>query len=152
MHPEASVWYVGSLRDGLCCRMTTSPRKLQVLDRAFALAVLVHRLADRHQHAIARVSIGMRAQMLRSADAIPFHLAEFTTQTSIDDSARVLTAAIGACNELELQLRLAGALEAVDAGVESLIEETLEVRAMTAGLRRHILGRTPSGGSPRRTV
>lgn len=132
--------------------MTTSPRKLQVLERAFALAVLVHRLADRHQHAIARVSIGMRAQMLRAADAIPFHLAEFTTQTSSDESARVLSAAIAASNELELQLRLAGALEAVDAGVNPLIEEAVEVRAMTAGLRRHILGRPSSGGSHRHAV
>lgn len=132
--------------------MTSSPRKLHVLDRAFALAVLVHRLADRHQHAIARVSIGMRAQLLRAADAIPFHLAESTMQTTTDESARFLTAAIGACNELELQLRLAGALEAVDAGVNLLIDEASEVRAMTHGLRRHVLGRTPSGGNPRHAV
>jgi len=152
MSIEASIRYSAHVQSWLSCRMTMHPRKLQVLDRAFALAVLVHRLADRHQHAIARVSIGMRAQMLRAADAIPFHLAEATTQTSRDASARVLTAAIGACNELELQLRLAGALEAVDSGVNVLIEEATEVRAMTYGLRRHMLGKAPSGGDPRHTV
>ena len=122
--------------------MPLNPRRLLVLDRAFALAVTVHQLADRHQASMARVSPGLRAQIVRAVDSIPFNLAEAAGQLSSGRCAQHLAIAIGSCNELELQLRLAGALEALDpARANLLIAEVGEIRAMTYGLKRRVLAK-----------
>ncbi len=124
------------------CGMSLNPNRLLVLDRAFALAVSVHQLADRQQRSLARVSPGLRAQLLRAVDSIPFNLAEAAGQASPGRCAHHLAIAIGNCNELELQLRLASALEALDsAQANLLITETGEIRAMTYGLKRRVLAK-----------
>ena len=122
--------------------MSLNPRRLLVLDRAFALAVSVHQLADRHERSLARVSPGLRAQLLRAVDSIAFNLAEAAGMASPGRCAQHLSIAIGSCNELELQLRLASALEALDTAQANLqIAETGEIRAMTYGLKRRVLAK-----------
>jgi four helix bundle protein len=123
--------------------MPHNPARLRVLDRAFALTVAVHQLADDLQESIARTSPGMRAQMLRAADSIAFNITEAAAHDSPRQTLAQLRTAIGSANELELQLRLAAALRAVPASVAQLIDEVVEIRKMCYGLRKHLMNKHP---------
>jgi len=123
----------------LSWRMSHNPHRLQVVQRAFVLSVDVHRMADRHQPAIARLSPGMRNQLLRAVNSIALNLAEGAGQQSPSKTATFCSIAIGSCNEVELQLRLARALGAIPSEHDSLIDEVIEVRKMTYGFRKRVL-------------
>jgi four helix bundle protein len=120
--------------------MTHNPNTLQVVKRAFALSVDAHRMADRCQDAMARLSPGMRNQLLRAVNSIALNLAEGAGHESPARTASFCTTAIGSCNEVELQLRLARALDAIPSDYEALIDEVVEIRRMTFGFRKHVLG------------
>lgn len=120
--------------------MTHNPNTLQVVKRAFALSVDVHRMADRCQEQIARLSPGMRNQLLRAVNSIALNLAEGAGHESPAKTASFCSIAIGSCNEVELQLRLARALDAMPADCELLIDEVVEIRRMTYGFKKHVLG------------
>jgi four helix bundle protein len=121
--------------------MPHNPHRLHVVQRAFVLSVDVHRMADRFHDAMARVSPGMRNQLLRAVNSVALNLAEGAGHQSAAKTAVFCTTAIGSCNEVELQLRLARALEAVPSEFDALIDEVIEVRRMTYGFRKHILGK-----------
>ena len=121
--------------------MTHNPLSLKVVQRAFALSVDVHRMADHAQDAMARLSPGMRNQLLRAVNSIALNLAEGTGFPSPSKVAAFCNTAIGSCNEVELQLRLARALDIISADYDPLIEEVIEVRRMTFGFRKHVLAK-----------
>lgn len=108
-------------------------------------------MADRFQDAMARLSPGMRNQMLRAVNSIALNLAEGAGYQSPAKTATFCTIAIGSCNEVELQLRLARALDAVPADFDSLIDEVVEIRRMTYGFRKRVLSHPepPPDISPR---
>jgi four helix bundle protein len=107
--------------------MAHNPQKLEVVRRAFALAVTVHRLADEYTMAMARVSPGMRAQLLRAVDSIALNLTEGAGCESPSKTATFCTTAIGSCNEVELQLPLASALEVIPSNKDDILDEVIEV-------------------------
>lgn len=121
--------------------MGHNPHRLQVVQRAFLLSVDVHRMADLSQDAMARLSPGMRNQLLRAVNSVALNLAEGAGHESPSKTASFCTIAIGSCNEVELQLRLARALDIISGDYEPLIEEVIEVRRMTFGFRKHILAK-----------
>ena len=121
--------------------MTHNPLSLKVVQRAFALSVDVHRMADQAQDAMARLSPGMRNQLLRAVNSMALNLAEGTGHLSPAKVAALCNTAIGSCNEVELQLRLARALDIIAAHYEPLIDEVIEVRRMTFGFRKHVLAK-----------
>lgn len=118
--------------------MPHNPSRLRVLDRAFALAADVHKLADRHQAEIARVSPGMRSQLLRAVDSIALNITEAAGHTSPARTSAQLMEAIASANEVELQLHLGRALEVMPADSDRLVGEVIEIRKMCFGLRRHL--------------
>lgn len=120
--------------------MPHNPARLKVVDRAFSLALAVHRLVDRCTPEITRGSPGMRSQMLRAADSISFNLNEALAHDAATRVVAQLMIAIGSCNELEIQLKLGVALGLFDATSDSLVTEVQEVRMMLYGLRKRILG------------
>lgn len=119
--------------------MAHNPQKLEVVRRAFALAVTVHRLADEYMVAMARVSPGMRAQLLRAVDSIALNLTEGAGYESPSKTASFCTTAIGSCNEVELQLRLASALEVLPSTMHHIVDEVVEVRRLIYGFRKYVL-------------
>ena len=128
--------------------MTHNPHRLQVVQRAFVLSVDVHRMADRCQDAMARLSPGMRNQLLRAVNSIALNLAEGAGHQSSAKTASFCTVAIGSCNEVELQLRLARALDAIPSEFDPLIDEVIEVRRMAFGFRKHVLAKKDSATLP----
>lgn len=131
--------------------MPHNPHRLQVVQRAFVLSVDVHRMADRHQDSMSRRSPGMRNQLLRAVNSIALNLAEGAGHQSAAKTATCCTTAIGSCNEVELQLRLVRALDAIPAEYEPLIDEVIEIRRMTYGFRTRVMTRPepPHDVSPR---
>ena len=123
--------------------MAHNPQKLEVVRRAFALAVTVHRLADEYTAAMTRVSPGMRAQLLRAVDAIALNLTEGAGYDSPTRTASFCTTAIGSCNEVELQLRLASALDVIPSTTDSILDEVIEVRRLIYGFRKYVLSHPP---------
>ncbi|HEY0928530.1 MAG TPA: four helix bundle protein [Gemmatimonas sp.] len=119
--------------------MPHNPARLKVVDRAFQLAVSVHRVADRFAREIAATSPGMRSQMLRAVDSIAYNIAEATSHDSPTRMAAQLMVAVGSCNELEIQLKLGDALGVLGESGPSLITETQEIRMMLFGLRKRVL-------------
>jgi four helix bundle protein len=128
--------------------MAHNPQKLEVVRRAFALAVTVHRLADEYTVAMARVSPGMRAQLLRAVDSIALNLTEGAGYESPTKTASYCSTAIGSCNEVELQLRLASALEVIPPNKDYLLDEVIEVRRLIYGFRKYVLTRQSGSNSP----
>ena len=131
--------------------MPHNPNTLQVVRRAFALSVDVHRMADHCQEQMARVSPGMRNQLLRAVNSIALNLAEGSAHESPGRTASFCTIAIGSCNEVELQLRLARALNAIPDDYELLLDEVIEIRRMTYGFRKHVLSHREPPSSPDRS-
>jgi four helix bundle protein len=123
--------------------MAHNPQKLEVVRRAFALAVTVHRLVDEFTVAMARVSPGMRAQLLRAVDSIALNLTEGAGYESPTKTASFCTTAIGSCNEVELQLRLASALEVIPSNKKYILDEVIEVRRLIFGFRKYVLSHPP---------
>ncbi|MBL0938227.1 MAG: four helix bundle protein [Gemmatimonadaceae bacterium] len=125
--------------------MPHNPSRLQVIDRAFALAVAIHRLADRHAEALASCSPSLRSQLLRAVDSVASNLTEATAFDAPKRCRAFLRIAIGSCNEVELQLRLAVALQALPESASTSIAETVTVRRMTYGWMKHLEERAARG-------
>jgi len=131
--------------------MTNNPNTLNVVKRAFALSVDVHRMADRCQAEMARLSPGMRNQLLRAVNSIALNLTEGAGHESPARTASFCTVAVGSCNEVELQLRLARALDAIPSDYDPLIDEVTEIRRMIFGFRKHVLNKPHQTRSPDRS-
>ena len=96
-----------------------------------------------------RLSPGMRNQLLRAVNSIALNLAEGAGHQSPAKTASFCSTAIGSCNEVELQLRLARALDAVPSEYDMLIDEVVDLRRMIFGFRKHVLERTQGTTLPR---
>lgn len=118
--------------------MPHNPRRLRVLDFAFALTVDVHRVLENQFQSIANTSPGMRSQILRAADSIPLNISEAAGQTSNRRTLAQLMIAVGSCNELEMQLRLAFQLGAIDEEANRLALRVQSTRRMLYGFKRHL--------------
>jgi four helix bundle protein len=128
--------------------MAHNPQKLEVVRRAFALALTVHRLADEYTAAMARVSPGMRAQLLRAVDSIALNLTEGTGHDSPANAATLCTTAIASCNDVELQLRLASALEVIPSTKDYIVDEVIAVRRLIYGFRKYVTSRPSTSPTP----
>ncbi|MGK2934781.1 MAG: four helix bundle protein [Gemmatimonadaceae bacterium] len=107
--------------------------------RAHALALDVRRVTK----AFPRSGYtAQRTQILRAVESIPTNIVEGCFAASQKDFARFLDVSIKSAGEVEYQLQLAH-----DSGVlryrnwRSLSAETVEVRRMTIGLRKKVLGK-----------
>jgi four helix bundle protein len=116
-------------------------RKLRVWRHAHALMLNVHRVSSTIRGA---QYVSLRSQMMRAAMSIPANIVEGRAQKSERDFLRFLGYAIASTRELEYHL-LAGR----DLGVippdqcEALINQTVEVRKMLAGLIAKLESHTP---------
>ncbi|WP_291164105.1 four helix bundle protein [Gemmatimonas sp. UBA7669] len=127
--------------------MPHNPARLKVIDRAFALTVEVHRLAEQHADGLSARGPGLRSQMLRAADSVASNLTEAAAFDSPKRCESFLRVAIGSCNELELQLRLAVALCAFPDIANDWIDETIVVRKMIFGWRKYLQRRESNAGA-----
>jgi four helix bundle protein len=121
--------------------MTHNPDNLLIAQRARELAVGIHREAARHQRRLASQSPSLRTQMLRAADSIALNIAEGAGKSTDRAFAAFLDIAIGSCNELEMQLRLARDISALPESADALVDQVIQVRKMTIGLRRRLKSR-----------
>jgi four helix bundle protein len=120
-------------------------KKLQVWQKAHALALHTHRVANR----IRRSQFSsLRSQMMRAAMSVPTNIVEGRRQESGKDFARFLNYATNSAWELEYHLMLARDLDAIpDADASTLLNELIEVRRMLHGLTRRVTGEPP--GAPK---
>jgi four helix bundle protein len=120
-------------------------RRLDVWRKAHALALDVRRITKDFPRS---GYTAQRSQILRAAESIPTNIVEGCFAASQKDFARFLEISIKSAGEVEYQLQLAH-----DSGVlgyrnwRSLTAETIEVRRMTIGLRKRVLGK-PDTGEP----
>ena len=114
-----------------------NPNNLDVLARAKALVLSLH-LSPLRQRG--RRAPGLSAQLLRAAGSIQWNIVE---GAALDDPdfARHLEVAIASANEVEHQLQLAHALDLLGAEGDWHLQEIVEVRRMTIGLRKSVLRR-----------
>lgn len=114
-------------------------RKLDVWHRAHELALNVRRVTREFPRS---GYTAQRSQILRAVESIPNNIVEGCFAGSQKDFARFLEVSIKSAGEVEYQLQLA-----YDCGVlrfrnwQSLTAATVEVRRMTIGLRKKVLGR-----------
>jgi len=120
-----------------------NPTNLNVLTRAKAFQLALHEspLSQR-----ARAVPGLGAQLSRSLGSIVWNIAEGAAG---DDPtfARHLLIAIGSANEAEQQLYLAHARNLLGSQGDWYMKEVVEIRKMTIGLRKSVLGRIALGGT-----
>ena len=82
----------------------------------------------------------LNAQMIASAESVPFNIVEGCGATSRKEFARFLDISIKSTFELEYQLQLAKDYEVMRGREwQSLTRETVEIRMMVCGLRRTVL-------------
>lgn len=121
-------------------------RKLKVWQKAHALALDVRRVTKGFPRS---GFTAQRSQILRAVESIPTNIVEGCFAASQKDFARFLEVSIKSAGEVEYQLQLA-----YDSGVlhyknwQSLTASTVEVRRMTIGLRKKVLGK-PDRDGPR---
>ena len=114
-------------------------RKLDVWHKAHALALNVRRVTKEFPRS---GYTAQRSQILRAAESIPTNIVEGCFAASQKDFARFLEVSIKSAGEVEYELQLA-----YDCGVlryrnwQSLTADTVEVRRMTIGLRKKVLGK-----------
>jgi four helix bundle protein len=107
-------------------------RKLRVWQKAHALALDVRRATQRFPRS---GFAGLKSQMTRAAESIPFNIVEGCGADSQKEFARFLDISIKSSGELEYQLLLArdyGVL--ADELWESLTEAAIDTRRMLCGL------------------
>ncbi|CAN5242212.1 hypothetical protein BH23GEM2_BH23GEM2_25820 [soil metagenome] len=111
-------------------------RKLQVWQKAHALALNAHRAAARfrsHQYA------SFRSQIVRAAMSIPANIVEGREQRTEAAFARFLRIALGSTSELEYHLTAAHDIGALSKSEYlSLSSQVVEVRMMLHGLLRRL--------------
>lgn len=114
-------------------------RKLKVWQKAHALALDVRRVTKAFPKS---GYTAQRSQILRAVESIPTNIVEGCYSASQRDFARLLEVSIKSAGEVEYELQLA-----YDCGVlhyqnwRSLTASTVEVRRMTIGLRKKVLGK-----------
>lgn len=114
-------------------------RKLDVWHKAHALALDVRRVTKGFPRS---GYTAQRSQILRAVESIPTNIVEGCFAASQKDFARFLEVSIKSAGEVEYELQLA-----YDCGVlryrnwRSLTADTVEVRRMTIGLRKKVLGK-----------
>ena len=111
-------------------------KKLQVWQKAHALALHAHRVAMgiRRSHDLA-----LRSQIIRSAMSIPANIVEGRRQESEREFARFLRIALNSDCELEYHLIVARDIGVIsESDSASLLREVIEVRKMIHGLLRKL--------------
>jgi four helix bundle protein len=113
-------------------------RKLLVWQKAHSLALGVRQITS----AFPRTGYGaLKDQITRSAESIPFNIAEGCGARSPKEFARYLDISIKSTIELDAQLLLARDYDILESGKwERLFELEVEVRRMLCGLRSKVLG------------
>jgi four helix bundle protein len=115
-------------------------RKLQVWQKAHALALNSHRVAIKIRGAH---YAPFRTQIIRAALSIPANIVEGREQQTDSAFARFLRIALGSTSELEYHLTAARGVEAIsNSEFISLASQVTDVRMMLHGLLRR-LNRTP---------
>ena len=120
-------------------------KKLQVWQKAHALALHTHRVATgiRRSHDVA-----LRSQMIRAAMSIPANIVEGRRQESEKEFARFLRIALNSGCELEYHLIVArdvGVMSESDS--DSILREVIEVRKMIHGPLNKLGDRPPQTAS-----
>jgi four helix bundle protein len=113
-------------------------RRLRVWRKAHALALNVHRAANRFPRT---GYSSLKGQVTEAAESVPFTLVEGCGARTQKDMARFVDMSIKSTTELQYQLLLSrdyGVLPARE--WKSLTEETIDTRRMLCGLRKRILG------------
>jgi four helix bundle protein len=120
-------------------------RKLEVFDKAHALALTVIRASAEMRGPIAQL---IKTQMVRAALSVPTNVVEGSAKDSDRDYARYVSISIGSSSELEYHL-----LVARDSGLmsemtfQSLLDQLIDVRKMLTGLRRRLKASADAAGS-----
>lgn len=113
-------------------------RKLKVWIRSTALAVATRNATDRFPR---KGYSSLRDQMIRSAESIPFNIAEGCGASSRKEFARYLSVSIKSTSELESQLDLSREYGILPRNAwEKATKESEEIRKMLHGLRKKVLG------------
>jgi four helix bundle protein len=117
-------------------------RRLQVWQKAHALAIHAHRVATRIRRTH---EVPLRSQIVRAAMSIPANIVEGRRQASEKDFARFLRYALNSGCELEYHLIIARDIGALPENeCDSLENEAIEVRRMLHGLLNTIKKGPPS--------
>jgi len=82
-------------------------RRYKVFDAADRLVLDVYRVTSRFPR---EEAFGLTAQMRRAAASIPMNLAEGAARSGAREFGQFVNIAIGSCEEIRYQLRLAAAL------------------------------------------
>jgi four helix bundle protein len=122
-------------------------KKLEVWQKAHALALSVHRIARKIRGA---EYLSLRSQMIRAAGSIDANIVEGRGQKSDRQYSRFLNIAVNSANELESHLIMARDLEVMSTSdYVSLLKKVQQVRMMLHGLLNYLDGKTkapPSAG------
>ena len=117
-------------------------RDLKVWEKAFWLAVDVHRLTERFA---ADIPAGLPSGMRESSVALATHIAQGHTHSYLKDFLRCLDLSLAALSDLETRVLLAGALDYLQRGECAEIEARIcEVRRMEWGLVNRLRAREGS--------
>jgi four helix bundle protein len=121
-------------------------RKLEVWNKAHALALNVHRVAMKLRGA---EYLTLRSQMVRAAASIDANIVEGRSQKSDRQFLKFLNIAANSANELESHLIMALDLRAMSKpDYLMLLEKLKQVRMMLHGLIRHIEQKSVSPATP----
>ena len=129
----------GSQRASAASWVVSDFKKLQVWQKAHALALHTHRVATGIRRS---QDVPLRSQIIRAAMSIPANIVEGRRQDSEKEFARFLRIALNSGCELEYHLIVArdiGAISENDSA--SLLRELIEVRKMIHGLLNKLGGR-----------
>ena len=122
-------------------------KKLQVWEKAHAMAIHAHRIGMRMRGS---VHIALRNQLVRAAMSVPANIVEGRAKPSDDDFRRFLGYAIGSLSELEYHLLVGHDLGAIaDPDYTSLRSEVIRVRKMTFALIKRLQPKADGQSSPR---
>jgi four helix bundle protein len=120
-------------------------KKLQVWQKAHALALHAHRVATGIRRS---QDLSLRGQIIRAAMSIPANIVEGRRQDSEKEFARFLRIALNSGCELEYHVIVARDVGVTsEANSASLLREVIEVRKMIHGLLKKI-GDRPKERSP----
>jgi len=111
-------------------------KKLQVWQKAHALAIDAHRVATGIRRS---QDLSLRSQIIRSAMSIPANIVEGRRQESEKEFARFLRIALNSGCELEYHLIVARDIRAIsETDADRLLGQVIEVRRMIHGLLRKL--------------
>jgi four helix bundle protein len=124
----------------LCC-VVADFKKLQVWQKAHALAIDAHRVATGIRRS---QDLSLRSQIIRAAMTIPANIVEGRRQESEKEFAWFLRIALNSGCELEYHLIVARDIRAIsDSDADRLLNQVIEVRRMIHGLLRKLSGHPP---------